>query len=83
MDGRAVELSAREFTLAEVLLEHPRQVLSRDQLLDMVWESSSETSSNVVDVYIRYLRAKLGAERIVTVRGAGYRLATAEELARR
>ncbi|GAA3068670.1 MULTISPECIES: response regulator transcription factor [Actinomycetes] len=83
VDGRAVELSAREFTLAEVLLEHPRQVLSRDQLLDMVWESSSETSSNVVDVYIRYLRAKLGAERIVTVRGAGYRLATAEELARR
>ncbi|GAA1188119.1 MULTISPECIES: response regulator transcription factor [Nesterenkonia] len=82
VEGRGVELSAREFALAEVLLDHPRQVLSRDQLLDMVWESGPETSSNVVDVYIRYLRTKLGAERIVTVRGAGYRLATAEELAR-
>ncbi|WP_261623401.1 response regulator transcription factor [Nesterenkonia marinintestina] len=82
VDDAPVELSAREFTLAEVLLEHPRQVLSRDQLLDLVWESTAVTSSNVVDVYIRYLRNKLGADRIVTVRGAGYRLATAEELAR-
>lgn len=82
VEGRPVELSAREFALAEALLEHPRQVLSRDQLLDMVWESGPETSSNVVDVYVRYLRTKLGAERIITVRGAGYRLATAEELAR-
>lgn len=80
VDGVRVELSAREFALAEVLLEHPRQVLSRDQLLDMVWESASDTSSNVVDVYIRYLRNKLGPERIVTVRGAGYRMATEEEL---
>lgn len=82
VDGAAVELSAREFALAEVLLDHPRQVLSREQLLDMVWDSGNDTSSNVVDVYIRYLRNKLGAERIVTVRGAGYRLATAEELGR-
>lgn len=82
VDDAPVELSAREFALAEVLLEHPRQVLSRDQLLDLVWESTSEATSNVVDVYVRYLRGKLGAERIVTVRGAGYRLATAEELGR-
>ena len=82
VDEEPVELSAREFALAEVLLDHPRQVLSREQLLDLVWESTTETSSNVVDVYIRYLRTKLGAERIVTVRGAGYRLATAEELGR-
>lgn len=81
VDGAAVELSAREFALAEALLDHPRQVLSREQLLDMVWGSSAETSSNVVDVYVRYLRTKLGAHRIVTVRGAGYRLATAAELA--
>lgn len=80
--GEPVELSAREFALAEVLLNHPRQVLSREQLLDMVWDSAAEASSNVVDVYIRYLRNKLGSQRIVTVRGAGYRLATEEELAR-
>lgn len=82
VDGEPVELSAREFALAEVLLDHPRQVLSREQLLDMVWDSAADTSSNVVDVYIRYLRNKLGSQRIVTVRGAGYRLATEEELAR-
>lgn len=82
VDGQPVDLSARESALAEVLLDHPRQVLTRDQLLDMVWEGATDTSSNVVDVYIRYLRNKLGSERIVTVRGAGYRLATAEELAR-
>lgn len=82
VEGEPVKLSAREFALAEALLNHPRQVLSRDQLLDMVWESAAETSSNVVDVYIRYLRNKLGNQRIVTVRGAGYRLATGEELAR-
>ncbi len=80
VEGRPVELSAREFALAEVLLDHPRQVLSREQLLDMVWDGAADTSSNVVDVYIRYLRNKLGSERIVTVRGAGYRLATEEEL---
>lgn len=82
VEGQPVELSAREFALAEALLDHPRQVLSRDQLLDMVWGSSVDTSSNVVDVYIRYLRTKLGTRRIITVRGAGYRLATGEELAR-
>lgn len=80
VDGAPVELSSREFSLAEALLDYPRQVLTREQLLGMVWDSSAETSSNVVDVYIRYLRNKLGADRIVTVRGAGYRLATAEEL---
>lgn len=82
VEGEPVELSAREFSLAEVLLDHPRQVLSREQLLDMVWDGAADTSSNVVDVYIRYLRNKLGSRRIVTVRGAGYRLATEEELAR-
>jgi DNA-binding response OmpR family regulator len=69
-----VELSAREFALAEELLRHAGQVLSREQLLSRVWGYDFDPGSNVVDVYIRYLRSKLGAERIETVRGAGYRL---------
>ena len=73
VDGREVELSAREFALAEEFLRHPGQVLSREQLLSRVWGFDFDPSSNVVDVYVRYLRAKFGAERIVTVRGAGYR----------
>jgi DNA-binding response OmpR family regulator len=72
--GRAVDLSAREFTLAETFLRHPGQVLSREQILDGVWGYDFDPGSNVVDVYVRYLRAKLGPERIETVRGVGYRL---------
>lgn len=71
--GEVVTLSAREFTLLRTLLEHPGQVLSRDQLRDLVWEGT-EGGSNVVDVYVGYLRSKVGSERIVTVRGIGYRL---------
>jgi DNA-binding response OmpR family regulator len=74
VDGRSVELSAREFTLAEALFRHPGQVLSREQLLSMVWGYDFAPESNVVDVYIGYLRRKLGADRIETVRGMGYRL---------
>ncbi len=74
VDGASVELTAREFTLAEVFLRHPDQVLSREQLLDRVWGYDFDPGSNVVDVYVRYLRRKLGADRIETVRGAGYRL---------
>ena len=68
------ELSAREFTLAEQFLRHPDQVLSREHLLSKVWGFDFDPGSNVVDVYVRYLRAKIGADRIETVRGAGYRL---------
>lgn len=71
---RTVDLSAREFALAEEFLRHPEQVLSREQLLSRVWGYDFDPGSNVVDVYVRYLRAKIGAERIETVRGAGYRL---------
>lgn len=71
---REVELTNREFTLAEVFLRHPDQVLSREQLLGQVWGFDFDPGSNVVDVYVRYLRRKLGEERIETVRGAGYRL---------
>ncbi|WP_396655487.1 response regulator transcription factor [Microbacterium sp.] len=73
VDGRELDLSAREFALAEQFLRHPGQVLSREQLLSRVWGLDFDPGSNIVDVYVRYLRAKLGAERIVTVRGAGYR----------
>ncbi|HEY8340397.1 MAG TPA: response regulator transcription factor, partial [Egibacteraceae bacterium] len=74
VDGKTVELTAREFTLAETFLRHPGQVLSREQLLSHVWGYDYDPGSNVVDVYVGYLRRKLGASRIRTVRGMGYRL---------
>jgi DNA-binding response OmpR family regulator len=69
-----VELTAKEFTLLETFLRHPGQVLSREQLLSHVWGYDFDPGSNVVDVYVGYLRRKLGAERFETVRGMGYRL---------
>ena len=74
VDGRTVELTAREFTLAETFLRHPDQVLSREQLLSRVWGYDYDPGSNVVDVYVGYLRRKLGQNCIETVRGMGYRL---------
>ena len=74
VDGRMVELSAREFTMLEVFLRHAGQVLAREQLLSHVWGYDYDPGSNVVDVYVGYLRRKLGKERIVTVRGMGYAL---------
>jgi len=71
--GREIDLSAREFSLAEQFLRNPGRVLSREQLLSRVWGLDFDPGSNVVDVYVRYLRGKLGADHIVTVRGAGYR----------
>lgn len=71
---QAADLTAREFDLLEVLLQHPGQVLSRDQLIGHVWGADFDPASNVVDVYVRALRGKIGPERIETVRGAGYRL---------
>ena len=73
-DGRTVDLTAREFTMLEVLIRHAGQVLSREQLLSHVWGYDYDPGSNVVDVYVGYLRRKLGAERFETVRGMGYRL---------
>lgn len=72
--GTSVELSAREFALAEELIRHAGMVLSREQLLSRVWGYDFDPGSNVADVYIGYLRQKLGSDRIETVRGAGYRL---------
>lgn len=71
---RSVELTAREFALAEMFFRHPGQVLSREQLLSHVWGYDYDPGSNVVDVYVGYLRKKLGEGRIRTVRGMGYRL---------
>ena len=67
-------LSSREFVLAEVLARHAGQVLSKAQLLDQVWGYDFDGASNVVEVYIRHLRNKIGADRIETIRHAGYRL---------
>lgn len=74
VDGKWVDLSAREFTLAETFLRNAGQVLSREQLLSNVWGFDFDPGSNVVDVYVRYLRGKLGRDRFETVRGMGYRL---------
>lgn len=71
---KEVDLSAREFSLAETLMRHPGQVLSREQLLSHVWGYDFDPGSNVVDVYVGYLRKKLGEGAIETVRGMGYRL---------
>jgi two-component system, OmpR family, response regulator MprA len=70
---RTIDLTAQEFELLRHFLAHPRQVLTRAQLLDAVWGLPSATASNVVDVYVGYLRAKLGEPRLLhTVRGVGY-----------
>jgi DNA-binding response OmpR family regulator len=70
----SVNLSAREFALVETFLRHPGQVLSREWLRGQVWGEGFGAGSNVVDVYITYLRRKLGARRFAAVRGMGYRL---------
>lgn len=69
-----VELSAREFALAEMLFRHAGQVISRQQILSHVWGYDFDPGSNVVDVYVGYLRKKLGKNLIETIRGMGYRL---------
>jgi DNA-binding response OmpR family regulator len=74
VEGRPVELTAREFALAEVFLRNPGQVLTREQLLSRVWGYDHDPGSNVVDVYVGYLRRKLGEDSIETVRRVGYRL---------
>jgi DNA-binding response OmpR family regulator len=74
----SVDLPSREFALLEYLMRHPGQVLTRQQILDAVWGFDFDTGSNVVDVYVGYLRRKLDREGeppvIETVRGAGYRV---------
>lgn len=71
---QSVELSAREFAMIETFMSSPGQVLSREQLLDRVWGYDHAPGSNIVDVYVGYLRKKLGSNLIETVRGMGYRM---------
>lgn len=72
--GSSVDLTAREFALLEVFLRNPDRVLSREQILGRVWGYDFDPASNVVDVYVRALRGKIGTQRLQTVRGMGYRL---------
>ena len=74
--GRTVSLSEREFSLLRAFVGHPRQVLSRRELLAMAWGMNFDPRTNLVDVYVGYLRRKIGEPVIETVRGAGYRLRT-------
>ncbi len=69
-----IELSAKGFALLEAFMRRPGEVLSRGQLLDAAWELAFETRSNIVDVYVHYLRERIGSGTIETVRGVGYRL---------
>jgi DNA-binding response OmpR family regulator len=73
LDGFDV-LEAREFFLLKTFVAHPRQILSRPELLSMAWGMSFDPGTNLVDVYVGYLRRKLGERVVETVRGAGYRL---------
>jgi two-component system OmpR family response regulator len=71
--GDEVHLSPKEFALLETFMRHRGEVLTRLQLLEHAWDFAYENRSNVVDVYVRYLRQKIGADAIETVRGLGYR----------
>jgi DNA-binding response OmpR family regulator len=74
VNDQFIELSAREFLLVEVMMRHPTQVMTREQLLDRIWGYDSDPGTNIVNVYIGHLRRKLGDDSIETVRGVGYRL---------
>jgi DNA-binding response OmpR family regulator len=76
--GAEVALTAREFALLEYLLRRPGEVVSKTELLDHVWDAALDTAENAVEVYVGYLRRKIGRERLETVRGAGYRLAAVD-----
>ena len=77
-EGREIELTAREFDLLAYLMRHPDQVLSREQILNAVWGFDFDPGTKVLEVYVGYLRRKLGVfgstDPIETVRGVGYRL---------
>ena len=77
--GRAIDLRPREFALLEYLMRRAGEVVSKTELLDHVWEASEDTAPNAVEVYIGYLRRKVGRDVLETVRGAGYRLVAAAE----
>jgi DNA-binding response OmpR family regulator len=74
VEGQEIELTAREFAMLETFMRHPDQVLSREQLLSHVWGYDFDPGSNVVEVYVRALRKKLGDQVVDTIRGMGYRM---------
>jgi DNA-binding response OmpR family regulator len=74
LEGNEIGLTAREFAVLEFLFRHPGEVLSKKDILDHVWDFDFDGDSNIVEVYVRRLRTKLGEPAIETVRGAGYRL---------
>lgn len=76
-DGVEVALTGREYALLDYLMRRPGTVVSKTELLDHVWDASIETAPNAVEVYVGYLRRKLGRNHLETVRGAGYRLVAA------
>lgn len=82
-DEKQIELSTREFSLLEFFMRHPGEVLSRQQMLSAIWEYTFDPGSNVVDVYVRYLRRKIDRRGepsfITTIRGAGYRFDPPED----
>ena len=73
-DGGEITLTAREYAVLEYLMRRPGQVVSKTELLDHVWDAALDTAPNAVEVYVGYLRRKLGRDVLETVRGAGYRL---------
>jgi two-component system, OmpR family, response regulator len=75
LGASAVGLTTREFALLEYLMRRPGEVVSKTELLDHVWDAAVDTAPNTVEVYVGYLRRKIGRDRLETVRGAGYRLA--------
>ncbi len=72
--GEPVELTPREFVLLEYLIRHAGRAVGKIELLDHVWDNAAEVGPNAVEVYVGYLRRKIGGDRLVTVRGAGYKL---------
>jgi DNA-binding response OmpR family regulator len=75
LDGVEITLTSREYALLEYLMRRPGEVVSKIELLDHVWDAAPDTDTNLVEVYVGYLRRKLGRQALETVRGAGYRLA--------
>ena len=75
LNGTPVPLTPREYALLEYFLRHPGRVISKTELLDNVWDAAQDTDPNAVEVYVGYLRRKVGRDMLRTVRGAGYRLA--------
>ncbi len=72
--GEPVELTPREFVLLEYLMRNPDRVVGKTEIIDHVWDSAADVTPNAVEVYVGYLRRKIGTDRLATVRGVGYRL---------